>query len=178
MRFFAVIAMCFSLFGCLGSPEGVEPVKGFELDRYLGRWYEIARLDHSFERGMDFVTAEYSLREDGGVRVMNSGRSGGLGETSEAEGRAYFVEDEGTGYLKVSFFGPFFGSYVIFDLDDDYQHAFVAGNNTEYLWLLARTPQVTDEVMERFLSQSSALGFDTQSLIYVEQPVGLPKEQP
>ena len=178
MRFFAVIAMCFSLFGCLGSPEGVEPVKGFELDRYLGRWYEIARLDHSFERGMDFVTAEYSLREDGGVRVMNSGRSGGLGETSEAEGRAYFVEDGGTGYLKVSFFGPFFGSYVIFDLDDNYQHAFVAGNNTEYLWLLARTPQVTDEVMERFLSQSSALGFDTQSLIYVEQPVGLPKEQP
>lgn len=178
MRFFAVIAMCFSLFGCLGSPEGVEPVKGFELDRYLGRWYEIARLDHSFERGMDFVTAEYSLREDGGVQVMNLGRSGGLGKTSEAEGRAYFVEDERTGYLKVSFFGPFFGSYIIFDLDDDYQYAFVAGNNTEYLWLLARTPQVTDEVMERFLSQSSALGFDTQTLIYVEQPVEPPKEQP
>ena len=170
----AFIVMCLSLAGCLGAPEGVEPVNDFQLDRYLGRWYEVARLDHSFERGLDHVVAEYSLREDGGVRVINSGRSKKTGEVNEAEGRAYFVEGEDRGYLKVSFFGPFFGSYIIFDLDlEDYQYAFVAGNNTDYLWLLARTPQVSVEITQRFLDQSEALGFDTQALIYVRQSGGV-----
>jgi len=182
--------MCFGLLGCLGAPEGVTPVKDFDLDRYLGKWYEVARLDHSFERGLNGVTAEYSMREDGGVRVMNSGvvtpvegfhgaegsngadsSNGAKGseERSEAEGRAYFVEGTDLGYLKVSFFGPFFGSYIVFELDtDNYQYAFVAGNNTNYLWLLARTPEVSDEVMARFIARSSALGFATDELIFVQ----------
>lgn len=167
--------MCFGLLGCLGAPEGVTPVKDFDLDRYLGKWYEVARLDHSFERGLNGVTAEYSMREDGGVRVMNSGvvtpaeGFSGAEERSEAEGRAYFVEGTDLGYLKVSFFGPFFGSYIVFELDTDtYQYAFVAGNNTNYLWLLARTPEVSDEVMARFIARSSALGFATDELIFVQ----------
>ncbi|MDC0000325.1 lipocalin family protein [Porticoccaceae bacterium] len=167
--------MCFGLLGCLGAPEGVTPVKDFDLDRYLGKWYEVARLDHSFERGLNGVTAEYSMREDGGVRVMNSGvvtpveGFHGAEERSEAEGRAYFVEGTDLGYLKVSFFGPFFGSYIVFELDtDNYQYAFVAGNNTNYLWLLARTPEVSDEVMARFIARSSALGFATDELIFVQ----------
>ena len=156
------------LVGCVGMPDGVKPVQDFELDRYLGKWYEIARLDHSFERGMQNVTAEYSLRDDGGVRVLNRGFVTSKGEWSEAEGKAFFVEDADTGYLKVSFFGPFYGSYVVFDLDDDYQYAFISGPDTSYLWLLARRPEVDDALMQRFKSRAGKLGFDLNELIVVD----------
>jgi len=154
---------------CTGIPEGVRPVSSFELDRYLGKWYEIARLDHSFERGLQQVTAEYSLREDGGVHVLNRGFSTLKDEWDEAEGKAYFVEDEDTGYLKVSFFGPFYGSYIIFELDQaDYSYAFISGPDTSYLWLLAREPTVDEEVMALFRERSSSLGFDLDELILVD----------
>jgi apolipoprotein D and lipocalin family protein len=169
-RIQAFAALLALLTGCLGLPEGVRPVTGFELDRYLGTWYEIARLDHSFERGLTRVTAEYSLREDGGVRVVNRGYSAEKQAWKEAEGKAYFVEDENTGYLKVSFFGPFYGSYVVFELDQDgYQYAFISGPDTTYLWLLARAPTVSAEVLQRFRQRADALGFDTDALILVEQ---------
>lgn len=156
------------LVGCTGMPSGVKPVKDFELDRYLGKWYEIARLDHSFERGMQNVTAEYSMRDDGGVRVLNRGFVTSKGEWSEAEGKAYFVEEADTGYLKVSFFGPFYGSYVVYELDDDYQYAFISGPDTSYLWLLARQPEVDDDVMQRFRSRATELGFEMDELIIVD----------
>ena len=158
------------LAGCLGMPEGVQPVTGFELQRYLGTWYEVARLDHSFERGLTRVTAEYRLREDGGVRVVNRGYDPESGKWSEAVGKAYFVEDEETGYLKVSFFGPFYGAYVIFELDqDDYQYAFISGPNTSFLWLLSRTPTVGADVRNRFLERAAGLGFETEELVFVDQ---------
>jgi apolipoprotein D and lipocalin family protein len=165
---FALLTLPCLLAACLGMPEGVRPVEGFELERYLGKWYEIARLDHSFERGLTRVTAEYSLREDGGVRVVNRGFSAAKQEWEEAEGKAYFVEGENQGYLKVSFFGPFYGSYVVFELDrETYQYAFIAGPDTSYLWLLARTPVVSDEVLRRFTERAAELGFATDSLILV-----------
>lgn len=158
------------LSGCLGMPRNVEPVKDFELERYLGKWYEIARLDHSFERGLTQVTAEYSLNADGGVKVINRGYSADTQQWKEAEGKAYFVNGDEEAYLKVSFFGPFYGSYVVFGLDQqDYQYAFISGPDTDYLWLLARTPTVSPEVMKQFVEMASARGFDTNSLIYVEQ---------
>ena len=156
------------LSGCLTVPDGIEPVDNFELNRYLGKWYEIARLDHSFERGLKAVSAEYSLRDDGGIRVINSGRNTDTQANQEAEGRAYFVEQPNLGYLKVSFFGPFFGSYVIFELDENYQYAFIAGNTTNYLWLLARTPEVSQELVNQFISRATQLGFDTTQLIFVD----------
>ena len=156
------------LSGCLTVPDGIEPVDNFELNRYLGKWYEIARLDHSFERGLEAVSAEYSLRDDGGIRVINSGRNTDTQANQEAEGRAYFVEKPNLGYLKVSFFGPFFGSYVIFELDENYQYAFIAGNTTNYLWLLARTPEVSQELVNQFISRATQLGFDTTQLIFVD----------
>ena len=113
-------------------PDRVDPVDNFQLERYLGHWYEIARLDHSFERGLEKVTATYTMREDGGVRVVNRGYSTAEGEWREAEGRAYFVREPNEAYLKVSFFGPFYGSYVVFELDSDYRYAFIAGANTTY----------------------------------------------
>jgi apolipoprotein D and lipocalin family protein len=148
-------------------PDGIKPIDNFELNRYLGKWYEIARLDHSFERGLEAVTAEYSLREDGGIRVINSGRNTDTQINQEAEGKAYFVEEPNLGHLKVSFFGPFFGSYVIFELDEDYQTAFIAGNTTNYLWLLARTPKVSQELVDEFIARADQLGFDTSQLIFV-----------
>ena len=168
--FFIVLLASLSLFGCTGSPEGVYPVKTFQLPEYLGSWYEIARLDHSFERGMSSVTATYSMRDDGGVKVLNKGFKEDSQEWGEAEGKAYFVDSSDVGHLKVSFFGPFYGSYIIFELDNlDYQYAFVSGMNTDYLWLLARTPKVSDELIEHFVKSASALGFDTEQLIFVDQ---------
>lgn len=161
------IAVCYFLSGCLAVPDGIEPIDNFELNRYLGDWYEIARLDHSFERGLEAVKAEYSLRDDGGIRVINSGRDSKSQVAQQAEGRAYFVEEPNLGHLKVSFFGPFFGSYVIFELDENYQYAFIAGNNRDYLWLLARAPEVSEELIDQFISRASLLGFDTSQLIFV-----------
>ena len=156
--------------GCLGMPQSVKPVSKFELNNYLGKWYEVARLDHSFERGLSQVSAEYSIKDDGGVKVNNRGFSAEDNEWQEAEGKAYFVNEATEGYLKVSFFGPFYGSYVIFELDhENYQYAFVSGPNSDYLWLLSRTPTIAPEVMEKFVSMSKSRGFNTEDLIYVEQ---------
>ena len=156
------------LTACLGMPDGVKPVQNFELDRYLGSWYEIARLDHSFERGLSNVTAQYSLQDDGGVRVINRGYSAKKSEWKEAEGKAFFVGGEDQGYLKVSFFGPFYGSYVVFELDhDNYEYAFISGPDSSYLWLLSRTPEVDDETMRRFEQQARSLGFNLDELVLV-----------
>ncbi len=168
-----LLLVCVTLFvsGCLGTPDGVEPVDDFELDRYLGTWFEIARLDHSFEEGLQRVTATYQLREDGGVRVINRGYAPEEDEWKETVGKAYFVEEETTGHLKVSFFGPFYSSYVVFELDkENYAYAFVTGNDRSYLWLLARTPQVPEELIDRFVQHASDLGYPTDELIYVEHP--------
>ncbi|MDE0747353.1 MAG: lipocalin family protein [Porticoccaceae bacterium] len=167
-RLFLVVVFV-GLAGCLGVPEGVHPVQNFQLQRYLGQWYEIARLDHSFERGMSSVSATYSMREDGGVAVLNAGFTNDSQEWDEAEGKAYFVETPDVGHLKVSFFGPFYGSYIIFELDNvDYQYAFVAGMNTDYLWFLSRSPEVSDELINHFVELSATLGFDTENLIFVD----------
>ena len=155
------------LSGCLGVPASVEPVQGFDLNRYLGKWYEIARLDHSFEEGLDNVTAVYSLRDDGGVNVVNRGFLSKDKVYKEAQGRAYFVNDSDEGYLKVSFFRPFYASYVIFELDQDgYQYAFVSGPDTSFLWLLSRTPTVEQALLDHFIATSASLGFDTEELIF------------
>ena len=156
------------LTGCLGMPKNMTPVKAFELDLYLGKWYEIARLDHSFERGLQQVTANYSLREDGGVRVINRGFLTKKNKWKIAEGKAFFVNDVEEGYLKVSFFGPFYGTYAIFELDqENYEYAFVSGPDTSYLWLLSRTPELSQKVIDKFLEQSKQLGFDVDELIFV-----------
>ena len=163
--------------GCLGTPEGVVAVDNFDKQRYLGRWYEVARLDHSFERGLSNVTADYSLREDGGIRVINRGFSVEDGEWQQAEGRAYFVTDEQTAQLKVSFFGPFYGSYIVFELGSqnpgDYEYAFVAGNSRDYLWLLARTPEISPALRQQFIQRVGELGFDKDGLIFVDQGLNI-----
>ncbi len=156
------------LLGCVGIPENVTPVEGFQLDRYLGTWYEIARLDHSFERGMSRVTAQYSLREDGGVRVLNRGFLAAKNEWKEAEGKAFFVEHSDRGFLKVSFFGPFYGSYIVMDLDkENYQYALVSGPDKSYLWILSRTPTMDRATLDRLIATARTAGFETDELLFV-----------
>lgn len=156
--------------GCTGLPQGVTPVSGFDVNRYLGEWYEIARLDHRFERGLEKVTATYSLRDDGGLRVVNRGFDAASGEWREAVGRAWFIDDPQTGRLKVSFFGPFYGSYNIIELDRSaYRYALVCGPDTSYLWILARSPVLDSALVDKLVSRAAELGFDTSRLIYVRQ---------
>jgi apolipoprotein D and lipocalin family protein len=159
------------LAGCVGRPDNVIPVDHFESAKYLGKWYEIARLDHSFERGLDQVSAQYSLRDDGGIKVVNRGYDMKKGEWKESTGKAYFVETPDRGYLKVSFFGPFYGAYIVFDLDrENYQYSLVSGPDKSYLWLLSRTPTMDEATKKRLVEKAQALGFDTAKLIYVAQP--------
>tara|TARA_R110001599_G_scaffold34421_2_gene110102 strand:+ start:2517 stop:3053 length:537 start_codon:yes stop_codon:yes gene_type:complete len=162
------------LTGCTGIPDGTQPVADFELDRYLGQWFEIARLDHSFERGLDCVTATYSLRDDGGVRVINRGYNLEEQEWDEAEGRAYFIDDESVGRLKVSFFGPFYGGYNVLELDEEYQWALVAGPNRDYLWILSRTEEMDSATEDRLRQQAAELDFATEELIDVIQGEACP----
>ncbi|MCK6264715.1 lipocalin family protein [Vibrio sp. ZSDE26] len=170
MKKYILLLALLSLGGCLGIPQTIQPVQQFELEKYLGKWYEIARLDHSFERGLSQVTAEYSMRSDGGVSVLNRGYSEDKNEWKEAEGKAYFVNSKNEAYLKVSFFGPFYGSYVVFELEkDNYDYAFVSGPNNDYLWLLSRTPTVSVEIKNKFKQLAQSHGFAVEQLIYVEQ---------
>jgi apolipoprotein D and lipocalin family protein len=158
------------LSACTGVPEGVQPVTGFQADRYLGRWYEIARLDHGFERGLSRVTAEYTRRDDGSIAVLNRGWSDAEKRWKQAEGTARFVQSPDIGFLKVSFFGPFYGSYVVFELDrQDYRYALVSGPDKSYLWMLARSPTLDAATRDRLVARAAAAGFDTSQLIFVDQ---------
>lgn len=164
-----LLLICIALAGCAGVPSGIEPVDNFELHRYLGTWYEIARLDHSFERGLSNVSATYTMRRDGGVGVLNRGYDKQKGRWKQVEGKAYFVSEPTTGHLKVSFFGPFYGSYVIIALDrDQYSYALVCGPNRSYLWILARDTSLDPAVMAELVAQAKKRGFDTDALILVE----------
>jgi len=174
LRLFTAILLASLLGACTDLPDSVQPVQGFDTKRYLGKWYEIARLDHSFERGLSHVTAVYSLRDDGGIRVINRGYSRQKNLWKQAEGKAYFVEKQETAHLKVSFFGPFYSSYAVFELDyDNYQYAFISGYNNSYLWLLSRKPEIDKAILKRFIKKSKALGFNTDKLIIVDQKAPL-----
>ncbi|MBB3190500.1 lipocalin family protein [Halomonas cerina] len=168
LRIVLPVATCL-LVGCTGIPDGTRAVTGFELDRYLGRWYEIARLDHAFEEGLDCVTADYTRRDDGGIRVVNRGVNLTTGETDVAEGKAYFIGDEDVGRLKVSFFGPFYAGYNVLALDDGYDWALVAGPNRDYLWILSRQPDLAPLADQALRARADELGFPVNDLIEVEQ---------
>ena len=166
-----VIAALPALNACSTQPPaGMTPVGPFQIERYLGKWYEIARLDHSFERGLSDVSATYRLQDDGSVQVVNRGFDGKRNEWREAVGRALFNGDPTRASLKVSFFGPFYGGYHVIALDQkDYRWAMVVGPDRDYLWILARDRQLAPDVRQQLLRQARELGFDVASLIWVEQ---------
>jgi apolipoprotein D and lipocalin family protein len=158
------------LAGCSGVPSGVTVVDGFELERYAGTWYEIARLDHSFERGLSRVTAEYTLREDGRIDVVNRGFNDAKGQWQAARAIARAAGDPTVGSLKVSFFRPIWADYHIIALDKaDYQYAMVTSSTRGYLWILARTPTLDESVLNNLLAQAKAWGYDTENLIVMNE---------
>jgi apolipoprotein D and lipocalin family protein len=167
LRVVALIALAF-VAGCVAVPAGIEPVTGFQVERYMGRWYEVARLDHRFERGMEQVTATYALRPDGTVSVLNRGYRADKGEWAEATGKARFLGSPDVAALKVSFFGPFYGGYNVVDLDPGYQHALIAGPDRSYLWILSRTPTPPKAELDRLVAKAATLGYDTSQLIFVK----------
>jgi apolipoprotein D and lipocalin family protein len=171
MRNFGLLILCLWLSACTGVPEGVIAINNFDQSRYLGQWYEVARIENRFEKGLHSVTATYTARDDGGINVINQGYSAAEQSWQKAEGKAYFVGSPDTAHLKVSFFGPFYASYVVFKLDPDYRYAFVTGNTKEYLWLLSRTPDVSDQIKQAFLDDAEALGYELNQLVWVDQQI-------
>ncbi|HSI43485.1 MAG TPA: lipocalin family protein [Methylotenera sp.] len=175
-RYIKIIMLSMLLLtACTGVPDGISPVKSLDANQYLGKWYEIARLDHSFERNLEKVTATYSLRDDGGINVTNRGFDSQQNEWKEAVGKAYFVEPQNadntrTGRLKVSFFGPFYNAYNIIVLDKPYyNYVMICGPNKSYFWILSRTPQLAYPIKQELIAKAHELGFDTEKLIYVNQ---------
>lgn len=154
---------------CTGLPQGISPINQFNIQQYLGDWYEIARLDHSFEKNLTHVTAHYSLHENGNITVINRGYDSINKQWKEAEGKAQFVGGTSIAHLKVSFFGPFYGSYVVFKIDNkDYQYAYISSYNRDFLWLLSREPTVSDRIKKDFLKTANKFGFNTRKLIFVD----------
>ena len=157
------------LSGCTGVPTGVTPVSGFDVQRYTGKWYEVARLDHSFERGLSRVTAEYTLHSNGTVAVVNRGWDARGQRWKEARGRAVAQGEPTVGSLKVAFFGPFYGGYHIIALDKDgYAYSMVCGPTRSYLWILARQPALDDAVRANLVTKARDLGFAVDKLIWVD----------
>jgi len=166
----AATTFALTLTGCsTAPPEGLTSVTPFEVKRYLGKWYEIARLDHSFERGLTDVSATYTLKPDGSLEVINRGFNTKKDEWKSATGRALFTGSQNQGSLKVSFFGPFYGGYHVLALDQTgYQWALVAGPDRDYLWILARTKVLAPAIREQLVAEAKKMGFATDKLIWVE----------
>jgi len=153
---------------CTTIPKGVTAVKPFDKEKYLGKWYEIARMDFRFERNLNNTTADYSVNDDGTIKVLNRGYNYVKKEWSEAIGKAKFVSDQNTAMLKVSFFGPLYAGYNVIALDADYKYALVAGQDLSYLWILSRETTIPAEVKQNYLEIASKLGFKTSELLWIE----------
>ena len=164
-KIFTLSVLLSLLMGCSKQTVDNSVVTDFDLNRFLGSWYEIARFDHKFERGMEQTKAMYVLRDDVKVDVLNTGIKDG--KPSEAKGLAKLT---GTaGLLRVSFWGPFYSDYRIMLLDNDYQYALVGSGSDDYLWILSRTPQISDETKTQILTEAQKRGYDTSKLIWVKQ---------
>lgn len=149
-------------------PAGASAVKPFYVERYLGKWYEIARLDFKYERGLDNTTAEYSMNKDGSIKVLNKGYNTLKGKWDQAAGKAKFAGAKDIAMLKVSFFGPFYAGYNVIALDEEYRYALVAGENLSYLWILSRDKSVPDEVKDKYLKIAEKIGYKTSDLLWIK----------
>ena len=163
-----IIGLTLPLVSCSSIPKGVKAVTNFEKEKYLGKWYEVARFDFRFERNMNNTTANYSLNENGTIKVVNRGYNYKKQKWSEAKGKAKFAGEPDVAMLKVSFFGPFYAGYNVIALDKDYQYALVSGQSLKYLWILSRTPTIPENVKLEYLKIASELGYITENLIWVE----------
>ena len=161
-------ALVYVMQGCISIPKGATAVSPFDIHRYSGQWYEIARLDFTFEKNLNNTTAHYSLTDEGTVKVVNRGYNYVKNKWEQAEGKARFVGSPDVARLKVSFFGPFYSAYNVVELDDDYRYALVIGRSTKYCWILARETTIPDEIKEKYVDKARQIGVDTGNLVWVE----------
>jgi apolipoprotein D and lipocalin family protein len=176
-NFLACLFILINLSGCSDpmSPLAEQTiVRSFDPAQYLGTWYEIARLDNRFEKGLEQVTANYTLQTDGSIKVVNRGFDPQKKDWSEAVGKAKFIDPANadgsrTGRLKVSFFGPFYGDYNILIVDKPYYNYALVSSGSEYLWILSRTPQLTYPIKQHLIAKAKELGFATEKLLFIRQ---------
>ena len=154
---------------CADIPDGVKAVQNFQKEKYLGKWYEIARFDYRFEKNIDNATAFYAVNSDGTIKVVNKGFDYKKQKWTSVEGKAKFVGSETEGRLKVSFFDPFYAGYNVVDIDENYQNAMVYGGSTKYIWFLSRNKTMDDATKKRFLAKALKDGYDISKLIWVSQ---------
>lgn len=169
-RFWICFCLSFLFLSCNSTviPEKAEPIANFDVNQYLGTWYEIARFDFYFEKDLDNTSAQYSLDKQGNVQVLNSGYNTKKSTWSKADGTAKFRGDTKIGALKVSFFGPFYSGYSIIALDEQYKYALIAGKNLDYLWILSREKSIPKEVKEEYLKKAKEIGYDTSRLLWIK----------
>ena len=159
--------MMIGLFSCETIPEGAVAVEPFDKAKYLGKWYEVARIDFKYEKDLDNTTAEYSLNDNGTIKVVNRGYDTINGKWKEAIGKAKFVGDENIAKLKVSFFGPFYSGYNVIALDSEYKYALIAGKNLKYLWILSRDTNIPDDIKFQYLKIAEGIGYNTNELLWI-----------
>jgi apolipoprotein D and lipocalin family protein len=155
------------LYSCTTIPAGAKAVTPFDKEKYLGKWYEIARLDFKYEKDLDNTTAQYSLNTDGTIKVVNRGFNTKTKEWDEAHAKAKFIGDDTTAMLKVSFFGPFYSGYNVIAVDENYHYALVAGKNLDYLWILSRDTQIPEAIKVKYLKIASDIGYTTNDLLWI-----------
>lgn len=165
----AVVALggC-AIFNSKTIPNGATAVSPFNKDKYLGKWYEIARLDFRFEKGLNNTTANYSLNDNGTIKVVNRGYDYAKNKWKESTGKAKFVGDPNVAMLKVSFFGPFYSGYNVIALDENYQYALIAGESLKYLWILSRTTTIPNEIKQKYMEIAKNIGYKTEELVWPE----------
>ncbi len=156
------------LFSCATIPNGAVAVKSFDKERYLGKWFEIARKDFKYERNLSNTTAYYSLNDNGTIKVDNQGYNTIKGEWTQAIGKAKFVGEENIAKLKVSFFGPFYSGYNVIAIDDEYRYALIIGKSLKYLWILSREIDIPEEIKDKYLKMAEEIGYNTADLIWVK----------
>lgn len=153
---------------CVSIPDGAKAASPFNSEKYLGKWYEVARLDFKYERNLSNVTATYSLNEDGSIKVNNRGFDTTKGKWKQSEGKAKFVKGKETGRLKVSFFGPFYSGYNVVAIDPEYRYALVMGDNLKYMWLLSRDKEMPEAVKADYLAKARMVGYNTEALVWTK----------
>jgi len=161
------VLISFMLLSCSTIPKGITAIHQFNKNNYLGKWYEIARLDFKFERNLNNTSAEYSININGTIKVVNKGYNTKTNKWESATGKAKFVRDENVAMLKVSFFGPFYSGYNVIAIDKDYKYALIAGKSLKYLWFLSRETTLPEEVKKNYLELAQSFGYKTNALVWV-----------
>lgn len=162
------ISIMLSSLSCATIPKGVEAVTPFNKERFLGKWYEIARIDFRFERDLNNTTAEYSLKSDGTIKVENRGYNTKKEKWEQAIGKAKFVGNDNIAMLKVSFFGPFYSGYNVLAIDPEYKYALIGGSSYKYLWILSRDKSIPEEVKSRYVKFATQLGYHASELLWID----------